>query len=182
MGPFKIVFLDLDGVLNNAKTKLLPVIWRYGSEFTHREPPPDPEPSKLNFDRLDFDDRYNRLDPECVLELNRITSKTGAQIVVSSAWRIGPEVRFHYLKQYLKDEGITGEIVGRTPDFVLIKGMFGIRGDEIQRWLEQHPAESFVILDDNDDMTPYMDRLVLTERGPGLTKADADQAIKILRS
>jgi hypothetical protein len=58
----------------------------------------------------------------------------------------------------------------------------GERGDEIQKWLEGHPTRRFVILDDNDDMAMHMDRLVLTESKPGLTKADADRAIEMLRS
>jgi hypothetical protein len=176
--------LDLDGVLNTTETSVLPHIYRYGSEFTERKPPPDEnDDGTIDFDRpLPFDDRYNRLSPDCVRELNRITDATGAKIVVSSTWRVGPENRFHYLKQYLKMEGVTGEIVGRTPDFVLVKQEMGERGHEIQKWLEEHPTDRFVILDDNDDMAMHMNRLVLTKKDPGLTKADADSAIQLLGS
>lgn len=41
--------------------------------------------------------------------------------------------------------------------------------------------ESFVILDDNDDMEPFMDRLVQTSWFAGLTQEDVKKAIKILK-
>jgi hypothetical protein len=178
-----VVFLDLDGVLNNNKTRGLPRIYRYGQEFSD-VPPPDEDDADngvLNFDKpLPFDDFYNRLDPDCVRELNRITDTTQAKIVLSSSWRIGTASRFYYLKQYLKMEGVKAEIIGRTPDFVLVAGQFGDRGDEIQKWLTTHPVKRFVILDDECDMSMHMSKLVRTQKAPGLTSWDADRAIQLL--
>jgi hypothetical protein len=57
-----IIFLDIDGVLNNPGCYLI----ASGS----RTPP----------------------DPKCVEALNYITESSGARIVVSSSWRIGREV------------------------------------------------------------------------------------------
>lgn len=57
----KIIFLDVDGVLNHSKTP----DWRDGS--------------------------IHVLDMECVNQLRRVLDTTGAKIVVSSTWRFSPE-------------------------------------------------------------------------------------------
>ena len=59
----KIIFLDIDGVLCTAKSVGL---------------------LKTNIDgRL-----AKQFDPDCVVRLNHITDATGAQIVISSSWRL----------------------------------------------------------------------------------------------
>lgn len=61
------------------------------------------------------------------------------------------------------------------------------RGDEIQEWLSDykalHPGEKvvFVILDDDSDMSHLRDRLVQTDEKTGLTNEDADKAILMLK-
>lgn len=51
-------------------------------------------------------------------------------------------------------------------------------------WLVSYPrpVESFVILDDNQDMVHLAHRLVRTQFSAGLTEADAEVAIRILES
>lgn len=61
----KVIFLDVDGVLNCA---------RY---FKTRETPRDLKPKDI--------------DPERVLILHRILEATGAKVVVSSSWRFDEE-------------------------------------------------------------------------------------------
>ena len=59
------------------------------------------------------------------------------------------------------------------------------RGTEIDMWLKKwngEPIESFVILDDDIDMKPYMDKLIHTSWKTGLCKKDVDLAIKILNT
>jgi hypothetical protein len=41
-------------------------------------------------------------------------------------------------------------------------------------------VESFVILDDDSDLEPYMNRAVIVNGEVGLTEADVDKAIEIL--
>lgn len=55
------------------------------------------------------------------------------------------------------------------------------RGWEILAWLEEHEAvESFVILDDWDDMGPVRNHLIWTNPSLGLTEEQVQEAIKIL--
>lgn len=120
--------------------------------------------------------------PPCVRALNRITDTTGAGIVVSSTWRYGGE---QYVTKVLRQWGVTGEVVGLTPRFestwngpilVVVE-----RGQEIAAWLDgKTDIESFVILDDDDDMSDLGARLIQTPFEVGLTEADADRAIAML--
>jgi hypothetical protein len=67
-------------------------------------------------------------------------------------------------------------LIGKTPtDFK------GHRGTEIDTWLKNHPSvDKFVIIDDDDDMEPHMDRLVQTHPDLGMNEKDADKAILLL--
>lgn len=149
----KIIFLDIDGVLNN----------------------------KLWLRRLSEDGLDSRLfDPQNVEALNHIIEMTTADIVISSAWR--NLFKLNWLKKHLKRQGIKGTYVrGVTPKDS--SGEIWVRGREIDQWVKTHTdgAIIFVILDDNNDMEPYMDRLVQTNPRVGLTMEDAAKAIKILQ-
>jgi hypothetical protein len=149
----KAIFLDIDGVLNNLESLRFPR-------------------TKVNCSRPSFSAAH----PSCIQALNRIIKFTDARIVVSSTWRgIGLEVLFEVFHQW----GITGMTIGYTP---LWDRSFE-RGDEIANWLSKHPeVESFVILDDGDDMGHLKHRLVQTNFEIGLTEADADRAIAILNA
>lgn len=99
---------------------------------------------------LDFDGVVStqnsgwNIDPAKVALIDRLCQETGAQIVVSSSWRIGetPES----LQKIL---GCQSPVIGLTPwprnDVV--------RGDEIRAWLKSHgrDVEAYVILDDETD-------------------------------
>ena len=55
------------------------------------------------------------------------------------------------------------------------------RGDEIQEWLDNHEVESYVILDDiNNMLESQQSHLVLTDEIDGLTEKDVEKAIRIL--
>jgi hypothetical protein len=149
----KIIFLDIDGVLNNLDSLRFPR-------------------TRIKTSRHS----YTAAHPSCVQALNQITDSTGARIVISSTWRgIGLEVLFEIFHQW----GIAGLTVGYTP---LWDRAFE-RGDEIANWLSRHlEVESFVILDDGDDMGHLRHRLVQTNFEVGLTREDADRAIAILNA
>jgi len=149
----KLVFLDFDGVLNSSG-------FLYGSG----------EP----FSTTSADEK---IDPEAVRRLNEITDRTGASIVVSSAWRIGKRVAD--LRGLLHRHGVTGQVVGATPTGGRT------RGDQIAESLEYQQRlgrviESFVILDDDRDMGPLTDALVKTTQARGLQDEHVAQAIEIL--
>jgi hypothetical protein len=149
----KLVFLDFDGVLNSWD-------FLYGS----REP----------FSSTSADEK---IDPEAVRRLNEITDRTGASIVVSSAWRIGKKVAD--LRELLHRHGVTGQVVGATPR------NDRTRGDQIAESLEYHKrlgreVDSFVILDDDNDMGGLTWALVKTTMAQGLQDEHVAQAVEIL--
>ncbi len=152
----KIVFLDIDGVLNN--TKILK-------------------------QRLDARStlRFGPFDPESVRCLNELVDRADAQIVLSSSWRNGPGPEYWAaLCQHLKGQGVGRPLVGRTPHSYEC-GSNGYRGREIQWWVEHNgPVDAFVILDDDSDMEPYMDRFVKTDWNQGLRQHHIVDALKIL--
>ena len=107
---------------------------------------------------------------------------TGALIVLSSTWRdewhVDDESRngsdFNELRAKFREFGM---------DFYDRTGAWQTRGRgwEILAWLEEHEAvESFVILDDWDDMGPLRNHLVWTNPSLGLTEEQVQEAIKIL--
>lgn len=126
----KIIFLDIDGVLNWSGTE----------------------------DRIDgyigWCDkriaRFNRI----------IEAHPDAKIVISSSWRVPTSdmkayTTFDGLKELLAKRGLKGEIIGRTPYF--FSGMS--RGGEIRRWIEEQPEKpsAFVVLDDDTyGMAPFV--------------------------
>jgi len=76
------------------------------------------------------------------------------------------------------------EKAGLLPGFVVGKtaSSDGARGLEIDSWLRAVPysVESFVILDDRDDMAMHRNRLVQINPQRGLDLPDAERAIELL--
>jgi len=151
----KVVFLDVDGVMVNHRS------WYV------RQPG---QPASA--------------DPACVQALNRITDLTGARLVLSSSWRV--DEKHAWLVELLRRWGVTGKLIGETPRLHdRIRGIYvgKRRGEEIAAWLKGAPeVEAFVILDDDADMAPFLDRLVKTQFDDGLTEADANRAIALLNA
>jgi hypothetical protein len=201
----KVVFLDIDGVLNHGNSRSAPLA-------TAAEPLPLP------------------IAPECMARLNRLIAETGAKIVISSSWRLF--ARWQDLGPALIRQGLIAEVIGGTPDLVNDdvwlehwrdrKGEpFAYekleRGWEIREWMgrfamgicscshardlhECDTAECFyndspsgasgclcrqfdgtpltgvVILDDVSDMDDLKPWLVLTDPKDGLTDPDVERA------
>lgn len=130
---------------------------------------------------LDFDGVLNsmssfglhgdlRLSPVHVSSLNKICDSGSAVVVVSSTWSLFR--RIEELRDLLSEAGFTGKVVGTTPD------IGPCRGKDIDQWLiDNRDVESFVILDDNGDMEPHIDRLVRTAFPTGLTEDHVDMAL-----
>ena len=121
------------------------------------------------------DHQHRQLDPSCVAALNKITDRTRAVFVMSSSWRFG----YDDAVAYLKSQGVTGGFLGRTAPIDQ-----DTRGLEIQDWLRDHSYygdKRFIIIDDDADMGELKSRLVQPDRKVGLTDADADAAIKLLK-
>ena len=163
----KILFTDIDGVLCTQE------------EIFH-------DPAKKKSGEIKVEDYMREVNgtwlhifrPVAVAALNHITDTTGAKLVISSTWK---NKGIDRLKIHFKDQGVTGEIVGKTPNVYNEEKKCKIRGEEIQAWLDENPApESFVILDDMDEMEPLKNYLVQTDHTKGLQDEQVDKAIKML--
>lgn len=128
----KIIFLDIDGVLNCEIA--------YVDRHEGRE-----------HDLIETES--GEVSKRCVNLLNELTDDTNAKIVVSSTWR---RDGLEKISASLKSAGVTGEIIGVTGN-----GKAGtVRGNEIYTWIEENPEivgtcyeyKSFIILDDDSDM------------------------------
>ena len=130
----KIIFLDIDGVLNH---QLFYEKMRQSETYKEIEHP-------------DCD-----LDPETIELLNGLLETTGAKVVISSTWRKGTTIE--ELQAILEKAGFKGEIIGKTP----IGCNNCCRGDEIYRWIKDNDKllgkpyyefKEYVIFDDDSDM------------------------------
>ena len=162
----RVIFLDIDGVLNSEAHAL------------------KLEKSK-GANRISTE--KSKIDREAVSLLNRLVEVTGAKIVVSSTWRKLFDT--DELQRILCEHGLVGEIVGKTPDGYKdpeVQETFGhgtriLRGHEIEFWLREHPeVERFVILDDDSDMAMHKSRLVQTDCKEGLRAKHVEHAIRML--
>lgn len=159
----RIVFLDIDGVLNSH------ALW-----------------ARMRKEGRDLTDINNRIDAAGVTRVNRLCVENDADVVVSSTLRLSNSRA--RLQQLLNDRGFTRRIIGETPDYTVRVSPGGLwmaneRGYEIQGWLDdndEYDIASFVILDDDSDMAHLADRHVRISSDVGITDADVDRAAKIL--
>lgn len=145
--------MDIDGVLNNIET------------FS----------------------KDNELDADNIKVFNEIVEKSGANVVISSSWRICFD--FDELKQTLEKAGLKANIIDITPIHVPrdkwknpdsdIVQPYQTRGHEIQAWLDEHPTDQFIIVDDNDEMSHLSPKLLKTKFEYGLTSEHVDTALKL---
>jgi hypothetical protein len=143
------------------------------------------EPCKIVF--LDFDGVLNcdhsvcelgtryKFWPASIKALNEVLTRTGARIVISSTWRE------HWT---LSENAASLEKAGLVPGRIVGKTCVSEteRGIQIDSWLKAVPyvVESFVILDDKDDMAMHRQRLVRVDSKTGFGMNDARRAIEVL--
>ncbi len=164
----KLIFLDIDGVLNTRD-------WH--SRMTKDTP------------RDEFGWVF---DPVAVENLGHIIKETGASIVISSSWKF---LGMAKLREMWKIRNLPGTLLDITPntvsDEVLLNANLdemelGVcRGNEIKEWLSRHKGEvsNYVIIDDFDDLLPEQENhVVLTDSLIGITEWDAEKAIRILNN
>lgn len=184
----KVIFLDIDGVLNHQKWYKTRIEIKQGT------------------DNKDWSDRYPfyEFDPESVKVLNYIIENTGAKVVISSTWRHGRTVSD--LQHILNSVGFNGEIIDTTPSLNARIGKESAgytvpRGCEIDWWLDNHgkfqrinwsqerqqeyidkaEVKNYVILDDDSDMLfSQREHFVQTSWEDGLTNEKANKVIEIL--
>jgi hypothetical protein len=162
----KIVFLDIDGVFNSAE---------YGRSERYLI-----ETAGMSDAEVMLIAHHTHLDPVSIQIFNDLIKRSGAIVVLSSTWRTkySPEE----MTKMLKDRGAEFEIKESTP---VLFGKFSQRiprGKEIAAYIKSlsEKPESFVILDDHDDMIHLKTHLVQTNMKTGITKEDVEKALKIL--
>lgn len=146
----KVIFLDVDGVLNCKRTRS-----RTKSGYTFVDN------SKLEM-------------------VKKIILVTGAKVVLSSDWRYDRDddeynQEFLELKERLESKGIF--FYGFTP---VINGGCHRGAEIQAWLDEHDEVGSFVILDDRQDMQPNMNKLCKTRMRDGLTEEITQCAINIL--
>jgi hypothetical protein len=153
----RVLFLDIDGVLN-------------GHEY-------DPLAASCG------------LRPDCVARLNRVLDETGCEVVLSSAWRymvlMGALTLsgFGYLLRTHGVRNLGTRLVGTTGLDTQTEDPTE-RGRLIVAWLmEQVGVAQAVVVDDMPILGPETAHLdfVQTDGKTGLTDADADRLILLLR-
>ena len=159
----KVLFLDIDGVLNCTY----------------------PTPSDEH-EWVDLDEWRYGFNPQLVARLRYILANTGCKIVVSSSWRHHTNYAPYQPERNWRD--VLAEMLGKTSDELYagstptdFKG--GRRGIEINKWLEEHPVDSFCVVDDETvDIEPYIGKahIVKTDMKVGLTMDDARRIMEVL--
>jgi hypothetical protein len=140
-----IIFLDIDGVLNCQ------------TFYDSRQP----EDGQICRERVGW--------------LNGVCEDAGAQVVISSTWRMSG---LPYCKEALERAGATFDIIGTTP-----LSDDRIRGVEIYRWIQQMTVplfgiapddfHTYVIIDDDSDMLLWQQHhFFQTDNYSGLTPND----------
>jgi hypothetical protein len=161
----KVVFLDIDGVLN-----------------AHEDLHPDVMCGQIHSNKVAY--------------LNQILERTGAKLVLSSAWRYlihRKEMDLVGLGWLLRSHGIYQDrLIGITrPDTMVDIAdsdkipipLMDERGEQISDWLKEHPeCERYVVLDDLDlGISEAKHPFVLVDGSVGLTEQNVEAAISILQ-
>lgn len=147
----KIIFLDIDGVLNcqdaykSGECKYVEWINTQGDKDHHQA-------------FCSWSKGY----------LNKLIEETDAKIVISSTWRLSG---IEHMKGVWKQEEMKGEIIGITPNFrssgytiprgceidCYLEETFGFfhinwSKEEQQKYMDKSGIENYIILDDDSDM------------------------------
>lgn len=169
-GKTRIIFLDLDGVLN--------------TEYHQR---------MLQYEGKPWQDGHGAFfDPQAVAQLQRIVDTTHADIVIESSWKyLGVEA----MQRMWEDRRLPGRVAGVTPsaisDSVLLAAdlditdpaMLHCKGAEIASWLADNGMQGapYVIIDDEyvilESQQPHF---VMTNPYDGITEELAERAVGIL--
>lgn len=156
----RIIFLDIDGVMNSIYSQR----GLYSDDLIETE--------------------CGDLSKNAVKNLNTLIDETGADLVLSSTWRLFGDDVFGILN----NAGIKGNFIDRTPK---ISSAHSLRGNEIYAWMKDNAAalgceyyqyHDYVILDDDSDMLYWQrDNFINVDPYSGFTERDAFRAKQIFR-
>lgn len=181
METLKLIFLDIDGVLNSNDFAEW-CVTDEGKQFIK-------------------DGGHHWVDPSAVSRIADICDVTGAGIVLSSSWRYGTiDETKENLKRFRDLSKISDRLIGITPR---LRMSSSFRGPEIQWFLDnigqppiepynrfydydffkfaKHKQITYCIIDDDTDMLEEQkNNFVNTDFMVGLTEANKENIIKIL--
>jgi|GEM_PF-656584 len=168
----KIIFLDIDGVLNSRK-------WYYARSTIPKEM------FQHSDDRVNEND-LRELDLTALGLLCKLVINTGSKIVISSTWRMGKDPL--YFRLLFNRRGIDfprDVFIGCTPILSDVKnnqGEYITRGSEIQKWIDEHNfTGKYVIFDDDSDfLLTQMPHFIQTTYEEGLLYEHYYKALCIL--
>lgn len=166
----QIIFLDIDGVLNNEES------CQKRNEYYEKH--------KLF---------TSNIDEKTIKRLSEIVKNTGAKVVLSSSrrfdWKDGTDniklKNSKQLQQLFNKYDI--EVIGITPNISKLNPCHreynSWRETEIKLYLNQHPEiDNFCIIDDeNFDLLTLKDNLIKTNGQYGLQDEHIEEAIKLLK-
>jgi hypothetical protein len=185
--PKKVLFLDIDGVLQppGSQDRFEHMRNKEEMECLFKELEEKYGADYRKFDLADVAATYYDWDLDSVKELKRILDETGAMLVISSNWREGkmgdyfPELlKIHDLRKYLfgYTPSLDYEFVRNFPEY---KDFYNTRSAEIVDYLRYHPdIKNWVAVDDMNLTKDFPENAVRT--WPKLKKNDADICIEIL--
>ena len=160
--PLKIVFLDIDGVLNGNSNKIMAwVAFKSGSRVLYK--------LFSHFYPRYKEDLYS-IHEDKVARLAKIVHSTNAKIVLISSWRdrvlkafVNKDMREKYPNQEFTILYNLFKKYNLSIYDVAPHDQLGYRSSEIAMWLDKckSPIYSFVVLDDevNDE---FIDRQIIT--------------------
>lgn len=127
-------------------------------------------PAHCRFPRQQF-------KPDCMQLLKEVVQETGAEIVLSTAWRLNADARA-FLAEKLEEHGIPG-FVGRTANIDTFH-----RSREILAWVRKHQPSSWVAIDDwplHEETNEMAGHFVHSRPRYGVQPDTADQIVDFFR-
>jgi hypothetical protein len=154
----KLLFLDIDGVLNSHQSAHFHLDLYQGTQDERYAEFKKAFPGTDIYDYL-----ATEFCPIAVSNLHQIVKRTGCQIVLSSTWRHGASL--DDIREWFRPSKFTQDaFIDKTPSF-----MYGQRGEEIYYWLKKNGyTGTFAVLDDDNDMDAVRDHFFRTHEYTGL--------------
>jgi len=156
----KIIFLDIDGVMNNE------VMYELNPAYQQKR---------------------NEIDPKCIKHLNDLIKDTSAEVVISSVWRYNMDIEA--LQTIFNNEGFIGKIIDKTPVLrseYTVRGneiLAWIKNNEELLGQPYYNFRNYVIFDDDSDMLYWQkDNFICVDSYSGLTARNVYKATYILNS
>lgn len=187
MSKYNIIFLDVDGLLNNEPTLIQRSKLNYNLELDYiSDVPIKPTSDSYNlfFNEVCWDNLSAII--KCFNQIHNL------KIVLSTSWRNMKSLE-EWNYQFSLIEGWNFEIIDKTPQYLNCDKMVEIiggfksssnRGKEIQYWLDNNKdiVSNYCILDDEADMLIEQQyNFVQTDLNFGFIESDIEKVLKIFK-